>query len=136
MDFSSIITAVRDAKCVGFRYQRARHSRYRDRVTVYWDGRILFERFCYGEAAGLVFRLWAECADASGAPQWDFSKCNVSNAREEAPRQLTGAGQGGLVFDGKPVCWECVDRLRSDKANGYGGPVNALKRLLRGKRAF
>lgn len=133
MDFTTVIDEIKAAKCVGFRYQRAGHSRYRDRVTVYRDGRLLFERFCYGEAAGLVFRLWADGADESGAPQWDFSQCLVSNAREEAPRQLTGAGAGGLVFDGKPVCWECVGRLRSDKANGYGGPWNALKRLLRGK---
>lgn len=134
MDFSSIISEIKDAKCAGFRYQRAGHTRYRDRVTVYRDGRILFERFCYGEAAGLVFSLWAERADASGAPQWDFSKCNVSSAREEAPHQLTGAGEGGLVFDGKPVCWECVDRLRSDKPNGYGGLWNAVKRRLRGRK--
>lgn len=134
MDFSSIISEIKNAKCVGFRYQRAGHTRYRDRVTVYYDGRILFERFCYGEAAGLVFSLWAQSADASGAPQWDFSKCNVSNAREETPHQLTGAGEGGLVFDGKPVRWECTERLRSDKANGYGGLWNAIKRLLRGKK--
>lgn len=134
MDFSQVISEIRDAKCVGFRYQRAGHTRYRDRVTVYYDGRILFERFCYGEAAGLVFSLWAESADASGAPQWDFSKCNVTSARDEAPHQLTGAGEGGLVFDGKPVCWECTERLRSDKANGYGGLVSAVRRLLHGKK--
>ncbi len=132
MDFSSIISEIKAAKCVGFRYQRAGHSRYRDRVTVYRDGRLLFERFCYGEAAGLVFSLRADGADENGAPRWDFSKCRVSSAPDDAPRQLTGAGAGGLVFDGKPVCWECVGHLRADKANGYGGLVNAVKRLLRG----
>ena len=59
MDFAPIIADVKAAKCAGFRYQRAGHQRYRDRVTVYRDGRLLFERFCYGEAAGLVFKLWA-----------------------------------------------------------------------------
>ena len=134
MNFSSIISEVKNAKCVGFRYQRAGHTHFRDRVTVYCDGRILFERFCYGEAAGLVFSLWAESADETGVPQWDFSKCNISNAREEVPHQLTGAGEGGLVFDGKPALWECTERLRKDKANGYGGPINALKRMLRGNK--
>ena len=81
MDFAPIIADVKAAKCAGFRYQRAGHQRYRDRVTVYRDGRLLFERFCYGEAAGLVFKLWAPGADDTGAPQWDFSKCNVTNAQ-------------------------------------------------------
>lgn len=134
MNFSAIVEEIRAAKCVGFRYQKAGHSRYRDRVTVYRDGRLLFERFCYGEAAGLVFSLWAEQADENGAPAWDFSGCNVSNARDEAPRQLTGAGTGGLTFDGKPACWECVDRLKSDRPNGYGGLLNLLREKMRAQR--
>ena len=111
MDFAPIIADVKAAKCAGFRYQRAGHQRYRDRVTVYRDGRLLFERFCYGEAAGLVFKLWAPGADDTGAPQWDFSKCNVTNARDEVPHQLT-----------------------NDKANGYGGPVNFFKNLFGGRK--
>ncbi len=134
MNFTSVLSEIKAAKCVGFRYQRAGHTHFRDRITVYFDGRILFERFCYGEAAGLVFSLWAERADENGAPQWDFSRCNVSNAREEVPHQLTGAGEGGLVFDGKPVCWECTERLRKDRANGYGGLFNAILRRLRAKK--
>lgn len=102
MDFAPIIADVKAAKCAGFRYQRAGHQRYRDRVTVYRDGRLLFERFCYGEAAGLVFKLWAPGADDTGVPQWDFSKCNVTNARDEVPHQLTGAGQGGLCLTAGP----------------------------------
>ena len=134
MDFAPIIADVKAAKCAGFRYQRAGHQRYRDRVTVYRDGRLLFERFCYGEAAGLAFKLWAPGADDTGVPQWDFSKCNVTNARDEVPHQLTGAGQGGLVFDGRPARWECVDKLKNDKANGYGGPVNFFKNLFGGRK--
>ena len=112
MDFAPIIADVKAAKCAGFGTS-AGHQRYRDRITVYRDGRLLFERFCYGEAAGLVFKLWAPGADDTGAPQWDFSKCNVTNARDEVPHQLTGAGQGGLVFDGRPGRWECVDKLKT-----------------------
>ena len=111
MDFAPIIADVKAAKCAGFRYQRAGHQRYRDRVTVYRDG-----------------------ADDTGPPQWDFSKCNVTNARDEVPHQLTGAGQGGLVFDGRPARWECVDKLKNDKANGYGGPVNFFKNLFGGRK--
>lgn len=61
-------------------------------------------------------------------------KCNVTNARDEVPHQLTGAGQGGLVFDGRPGRWECVDKLKNDKANGYGGPVNFFKNLFGGRK--
>ena len=97
MDFAPIIADVKAAKCAGFRYQRAGHQRYRDRITVYRDG-------------------------------------NVTNARDEVPHQLTGAGQGGLVFDGRPARWECVDKLKNDKANGYGGPVNFFKNLFGGRK--
>ena len=31
------------------------------------------------------------------------------------------------MFDGRPARWECVDKLKNDKANGYGGPVNFFK---------
>lgn len=56
------------------------------------------------------------------------------HARDEVPHQLTGAGQGGLVFDGRPARWECVDKLKNDKANGYGGPVNFFKNLFGGRK--
>ena len=49
-------------------------------------------------------------------------------------RCRTGAGQGGLVFDGRPARWECVDKLKNDKANGYGGPVNFFKNLFGGRK--
>lgn len=93
MDFAPIIADVKAAKCAGFRYQRAGHQRYRDRVTVYRDGRLLFERFCYGEAAGLVFKLWAPGADDTGVPQWDFSKAmSPRPGRGAAPADGRGAG--------------------------------------------
>ena len=134
MNFTSLIEEVKAARCAGFRYEQVGHRQFRDRVTVYRDGRLLFERFCYGEAAGLVYKLWAPRADETGAPQWDFSRCNVTGAREAAPKMLTGAGQGGLVFDGKPAHWACVAKLRQDKQNGYGGLLNMLKGLLPAKR--
>lgn len=94
MDFAPIIADVKAAKCAGFPVPARRAPalpRPRHGIPV----RLLFERFCYGEAAGLVFKLWAPGADDTGVPQWDFSKCNVTNARDEVPHQLTGAGQGG-----------------------------------------
>ena len=34
-------------------------------------------------------------------------------------RRVRVAGDGGLVFDGKPVVWECVDRLRKEVAPNF-----------------
>ena len=79
MDFAPIIADVKAAKCAGFRYQRAGHQRYRDRVTVYRDGRLLFERFCYGEAAGLVFKLWAPGADSLNTRDRKSTRLNSSH---------------------------------------------------------
>ena len=33
---------------------------------------------------------------------------------------LTGAGAGGLVFDGKPYRWALCEQRKTDKQNGYG----------------
>ena len=133
MNFESIIAEIRQTGCVGFRYQKEGHSKYRDRVTVYRDGRLLFERFCWGEAAGLVFKLWADSTDAEGAPAWSEAGCCVTGAAQEAPQKLTGGNDNGLYFDGKNALWECVEQLKTDKPNGYGGLLNGLKGMLRGK---
>lgn len=133
MNFDAILAEIRQEKCVGFRYQREGHTKYRDRVTVYRDGRLLFERFCWGEAAGLVFKLWADSVDENGAPQWSEAGCCVTGAAEEAPQRLTGASENGIFFDGKNALWECVDKLRNDKANGYGGLWNSVLGKLQGR---
>ena len=39
---------------------------FRDCLLFYLDGRIRFERYCYGEAACLVFSVWAHGFDADG----------------------------------------------------------------------
>ena len=37
---------------------------FRDCLLFYLDGRIRFERYCYSEAACLVFSVWAHGFDA------------------------------------------------------------------------
>lgn len=42
----------------GRRYEKELETHFRDCLLFYLDGRIRFERYCYGEAACLVFSVW------------------------------------------------------------------------------
>ena len=48
----------------GSRYEKELETHFRDCLLFYLDGRIRFERYCYGEAACLVFSAWAHGFDA------------------------------------------------------------------------
>lgn len=68
MKFDKIQKQVRQQRCAGFSYAQEKPAAgFRDVVTVYCDGRLLFERFCAGEAAGRVCALWAPGAGKRGA---------------------------------------------------------------------
>lgn len=41
----------------GRRYEKELETHFRDCLLFYLDGRIRFERYCYGEAACLVFSV-------------------------------------------------------------------------------
>ena len=56
----------------GRRYEKALETHFRDCMLFYLDGRIRFERYCYGEAACLVFSVWGHGIDADGKLQWDL----------------------------------------------------------------
>ncbi len=130
MNFDGIIADLKANKLAGRAYERVgAPGKFRDRVTVYRDGKLLFERFCYGEAAGRVCTLQAPGADASGRIAWDYDACPYSG-KKEAPATLTGAGRGALVFDGKPALWQPVADLATDAANGYGKLRMFFLRLL------
>ena len=59
MKFDKIQKQVKQQRCAGFSYAQEKPAAgFRDVVTVYCDGRLLFERFCAGEAAGRVCALW------------------------------------------------------------------------------
>ncbi len=55
----------------GRRYEKELETHFRDCMLFYLDGRIRFERYCYGEAACLVFSVWAHGFDADGKILWD-----------------------------------------------------------------
>lgn len=120
MNANAIFTELRAKNMAGFCYEKSGHAHYRDRVTFYRDGKLLFERFCYGEAAGLVWEMKGLAIDERGLIDWDYANC-PSSEKDDAPKALTGAGQGGLVFDGKPSAWLRVAEKKADPAHGYGG---------------
>ena len=117
MTFESCVKSARDQKLAGIRYEKSGRHHFRDRVTVYRDGRLLFERFCYGEAAGLVFSMWGRGEGEKAV--WDYDSCAVS-AKTEAPVELTGGDETSLLFDGKSWTWDAAALLKADPENGYG----------------
>ena len=50
----------------GRRYEKELETHFRDCLLFYLDGRIRFERYCYGEAACLVFSVWAHGLTLTG----------------------------------------------------------------------
>ena len=126
MNLAQLTAAVSAQKCAGWRYQQSGRHPFRDRITVYADGKILFERFCYGEAAGKVFIMWGSGADENGALQWDYESCPNSH-KTEAPKQLTDAAETALILDGKADAWTRTECLKTDPENGY----TLFKKLFR-----
>lgn len=98
------------------RFERARGPwRFRDCLFLYRDGRIRLERSCYGEAAGLVFSVWAAPLGEDGALAWQ----DLPATATDVPQAVTGMEDGALWMDGKPAPWSCTEVLDSDRAHGY-----------------
>lgn len=115
MNFDKIIEKIKTAKLAGITFQKEGQARYRDRITVYFDGKLLFERFCYGEAAGLVFDLHGKCVQPI---DWDYNSCAHSQ-KEDAPKELTDFQNNNLYFDDKTAAWQEKELLKTDSKNGY-----------------
>lgn len=117
----------------GRRYEKEWETHFRDCLLFYLDGRIRFERYCYGEAACLVFSTWAHGFDADGNILWDKEpKFEVD--QKALPRVLTDIQENGtaLQFDGLRKRYVQTEEFAVDKANGYGKlKVWALRRKKR-----
>jgi hypothetical protein len=72
----------------GRRYEKELETHFRDCLLFYLDGRIRFERYCYGEAACLVFSVWAHGFDADGNILWDREP-EFESQKTAIPRVLT-----------------------------------------------
>lgn len=101
-------------------YEKELQTEFLDRLIFYIDGRIRFERYCHGEAAGLVCALWATGFDEDERIPW----MDVPEGRlyETIPRLLTDIQEDGnaLQFDGEFRRYVMTAELSSDRENGYG----------------
>ncbi|MCC8129980.1 MAG: hypothetical protein LIO51_08640 [Clostridiales bacterium] len=105
----------------GCRYEREKEHSVRDCLTFYIDGRVLFERYCYGEAAGLVFQSWASGFDEKGVLLWG-EEPTWQGHRDALPKQLTDIQEDGaaLKFDDRWQRYVRTQELDSDPEHGYG----------------
>ncbi len=125
MDFTPIIEELQQQGLAGRRYEQEGHSRYRDCLTVCRSGRLLLERYCYGEAAGLVARLWAEQPEAGGSIAWEASHF------DDLPKALTAIEGKALRLDEKKRLWqpqEDLRRIKGEKSGLLGFFQNLAKR--------
>lgn len=105
----------------GRRYEKEMETHFRDCLLFYLDGRIRFERYCYGEAACLVFSVWAHGFDADGAILWD-KEPEFESQRTALPRVLTDIQESrtALQFDNLRKRYILTEEFATDKVNGYG----------------
>lgn len=128
MIYDDILARAEAAGAAGLLYQVPRTLPFRDRVTFYRDGKILFERYCYGESAGLIFTMWGSGTPGSDDIAWDYDAC-ANSKKTEAPKQLCGQNGTDIFFDGKlKTPWTLTETVKSST-----GGVGFLKKLFRKK---
>ncbi len=117
--------ALIDGGHVAYKYEirHMQHHRFRDRVTVYYDGSLFFERYCYGESAGLTGSCRATGMDEEGVIQWLTDGVPLVVVKG-LPAKLERADAELLKFEGSEDVWDRIEKLRS--ADGY----SVLKRKL------
>ena len=100
------------------RYEKEYINKFRDCLTFYYDGKVHFERFCYGEGACFVFGVWGSyhSADRTILYNEPFDSLVDPSA---LPRTLTGSEGDFLFFDNARWKWEPVKALENDPENGY-----------------
>ncbi len=119
MTYKELILHIKKEKTACYIFEKGQRNANRDRLRVYRDGKILFERFCYGEAAGLVFDMWANTVNDDGEIIWDYTTCQNSK-KSEAPKKITFFGLEYLQLDAKDIKWNYNCKLKFDSKNKYG----------------
>ncbi len=117
--------ALIDKGHAAYKYEirHMQHHRFRDRITIYYDGSLLFERYCYGESAGLTGSCRATGVNEDGTINWVTENVPVVVIKG-LPACFESAGEELLKFTGSEDVWDRIEKLRS--ANGY----SVLKRKL------
>ena len=101
----------------GRRYEKEYLNKFRDCMLFYCDGKVRFERYCYGEGACFVFGVWAALeADGTLRYKKPFDPLVDEGA---LPQKLTKAEGGVLYFDDARWKWEPAADLACDPKNGY-----------------
>lgn len=129
----TVQTSTLAGAACGRRYEKELETHFRDCLLFYIDGRIRFERYCYGEAACLVFSVWARGFDSDGNILW-IREPEFETDQKAIPRRLTDVQENGqaLQFDSARKRYVYTEELTSDKANGYGRiKLFFLRRKLR-----
>lgn len=117
----------------GCRYEKELETHFRDCLLFYIDGRIRFERYCYGEAACLVFSLWANGLDETGKILW-VKEPEFEVDQKAIPRVITDIQENGtaLQVDNQRKRYVKTEEFDEDKPNGYGRfKVFLLRRKLK-----
>lgn len=124
MDIAKGVESLNTGRVVprGFaavRFEIPGHRQFRDCMVFYYDGRARFERYCYGEAAGLVFGVWLESIASSGVITYR-QPFDIAVKPEALPKAITAVlDSETLQMDGKESFWKVAQRLTCDKENGY-----------------
>lgn len=115
--------------CAALCYEKEGNTKFRDRVTVFYDGKLVFERFCWGEAAGLVFTAWADGVGTDGTIQWR-RPFDAAVKEDALPQTVCEASRDALRFDDQSARWLLEDTKKSDPIHGYSGLKVLLGRLF------
>ena len=99
----------------GCRYEKELETHFRDCLLFYIDGRIRFERYCYGEAACLVFSLWANGLDETGKILW-VKEPEFEVDQKAIPRVITDVQENGTAMQ--------VDNQRKRYVSRAGVPAH------------
>lgn len=111
------IKALSGGNCATI-YKKENQTKFRDCLTVYIDGRVLFERYCYGEAAGLVFDCWASEIDEGGNILWIREPENQSR-KDALPHVIEDFSDGAIKILGDTKRYIKEKELQKDSARGY-----------------
>ena len=103
-------------KC-GQRFEKEYEDKFRDCLSFYFDNKIIFERFCYGEGACLVYSVSATMNE-NGDILYK-SPINPIIDQTALPKKLTNFGSDILYFDESPKKWSLSYVYKTDKLNGY-----------------
>ena len=99
-------------------YKKENQTKFRDELRIYIDGRVLFERYCYGEAAGLVFDCGASGIDQNGNILW-VNEPDSESRKEALPRRIEDFQDDAIKIAGDTKRYLKERELQKDSAHGY-----------------